>query len=393
MLIFQFRQACLLFLAFSVLGCGGSDAPREIFYEGYVSEIYSDDAHWMCKRGLEGDECDRDLDTAIVQADGSYEIVPHVPLENAKVDCLYIYPTVRLGGPDGNASFDGNYVQEIATTRNQAARFGSICEVYAPLYRQSVIGGLERPRPGLAYGDVLDAFKHYQANLNEGRPFVLMGHSQGAGHLGRLLRDEIDSNPGLRGRMVSALLLGSSVQVADGADTGGSFANIPACREMGQVGCVIAYASFRDTSPPPSNSIFARSGGEGLQAMCTNPANLGGGDGLLTPYLSLIDPTTFSNPHPNLAWEADLADPQLLDVDYIALPGLVTSECVEDGDFNYLSLHVNSDPGPRTDEIGGDLSPDWGMHIIDMNVAMGNLVAIVKEQSRAWLEAHWRVAE
>lgn len=385
---FGFHLSGPLFLLLGVFACGDSSTEPQTFYEGFVSEIYADDAHWMCKRGLEGDVCDRDLDTAIVQANGAFEIVPHVPLENAEVDCLYVYPTVRLGGPDGNASFDGNYVQEIATTRNQAARFGSLCELYAPLYRQSVIGGLESPEPGLAYGDVLAAFKHYQANLNEGRPFVLMGHSQGAGHLTRLVREEIDPNPTLLDRMVSAVLLGTGVQVPVGEDVGGSFMNVPACRRRDQIGCVIAYASFRDTAPPPENSFFGESRGPGLQALCTNPANLGGGAGSLTPYLSLVDGTTFSNPNPYLAWADDVENPPLLDVEYVALPGLVTSECVEDGEFSYLSLHVNADPGPRTDDVGGDLSPEWGMHIIDANVAMGNLVDIVDDQIDAWFAAH-----
>ena len=125
-----------------------------------------------------------------------------------------------------------------------------------------------------------------------------------------------------------------------------------------------------------------------MQALCTNPANLRGGAGSLTPYLSLVDGTTFSNPNPYLAWADEVENPPLLDVEYIALPGLVTSECVEEGEFNYLSLHVNADPGPRTDDIGGDLSPEWGMHIIDANVAMGNLVDIVDDQIAAWFKAH-----
>jgi hypothetical protein len=43
----------------------------------------------------------------------------------------------------------------------------------------------------------------------------------------------------------------------------------------------------------------------------------------------------------------------------------------------YLALVVHGDPAdPRTDDIGGDLTPDWGKHLIDANVAMGT--------SRTW---------
>ena len=384
------RNRPLLFLlALAVAACGGSsdNYEGEIFFPGHESEIYADDAHWMCKRGLENDQCDRDLDTAIIQADGTFEIVPHVPLENAKVDCLYFYPTVRLSA-EGNAAFDGNYSEEISTTRNQAARFGVVCEVFAPLYRQRTLAASTPEAGAIAYADVVDAFKYYLGNLNNGLPFVLMGHSQGAGLLGSLIAQEIDPNPALRERMVSALLLGSNVQVPVGENVGGSFENIPGCQSDTQTGCVITYASFRDTVPPPDNSGFGRARGEGQQALCTNPANLAGGSGELTPYFSRIDITQFSAPIENLGWAPGVEDPAGFDPDYVALPGLVTSECVEDGDFTYLSLHINPDPGPRTDDVGGDLSPDWGMHIIDVNVAMGNLVEIVKKQGNAWWDAH-----
>lgn len=48
--------------------------------------------------------------------------------------------------------------------------------MYAPLYRQSSIGGGDIT---LATGDVEAAFRHYAEHLNHGRKFVLMGHSQG----------------------------------------------------------------------------------------------------------------------------------------------------------------------------------------------------------------------
>ena len=59
--------------------------------------------------------------------------------------------------------------------------------------------------------------------------------------------------------------------------------------------------------------------------------------------------------------------------------------------FNYLAVHVTSDPsGGRATDINGDVvfaghvQPDWGLHLIDANLAMGNLVALVAEQGRAW---------
>ena len=79
----------------------------------------------------------------------------------------------------------------------------------------------------LASADVLDAWKHYIANDNGGRGVLLIGHSQGASRLVALIKSEIDPNPDLRSRLVSAVLLGTNFQVPVGADIGGDFANSP----------------------------------------------------------------------------------------------------------------------------------------------------------------------
>lgn len=359
----------------------------ETFFDGHQSAIYSVDEHWMCRKDLAGDACDTNMDSTEVLADGTTTAEPHTPASDSMFDCFYVYPTVRLGA-EGNAPFDGEYEEEIFTVRNQAARFGRSCEMYAPLYRQRTLTADGEETPGQAYGDVVDAFKYYMAHWNEGRPFMLIGHSQGAGHLRRLVADEIDGHDGLRDRLISALILGSTVEVPAGSDVGGSFQNIPACHSDDQFNCVISYASFRATSPPPDNAIFARARSEGMRALCSNPANLGGGLGPLNSYWNLFESSQFSVPNPNRAWDEDLVDPPAITTPFVSLPGLVSSECVEDGPFTYLSLVVNADPGPRSDTIGGDLTPDWGMHIIDANVALGNLISIVENQAAAWHAAH-----
>jgi hypothetical protein len=50
---------------------------------------------------------------------------------------------------------------------------------------------------------------------------------------------------------------------------------------------------------------------------------------------------------------------------------------------------VNADPAdPRIDNIGGDITPDWGLHLVDANVAMGDLVKIARRQARAYRARH-----
>ncbi len=366
-------------------GSGGGSST--IFFADHESVIYEADEHWLCRKDLENDVCDQNLDSTEVLADGTLSAEPHVPASAPTFDCFYVYPTVRLGA-EGNAPFDGMNKEEIFTVRNQAARFGRACEMYAPLYRQRTLTATSEATPGQAYGDVVDAFRYYLGHWNEGRPFMLVGHSQGAGHLRHLIQDEIDGHDGIRDRMISALILGSTVSVPVGGDVGGSFANVPACRSDDQFNCVISYASFRATSPPPDNSIFGRSREEGMQALCTNPANLGGGLGPLNGYWNLFESSQFSTPDPDRAWADDVVDPPTISTPFISMPGLVSSECVADGEFSYLSLVLNPDAGPRADDVGGDLTPDWGMHIIDANVALGNLISVVENQATAWQAAH-----
>ena len=66
---------------------------------------------------------------------------------------------------------------------------------------------------------------------------------------------------------------------------------------------------------------------------------------------------------------------------FVSVPGLISAECVSNGGFTYLAVTVNADPkDPRTDTIvgdvvvGGAILKDWGLHLIDMPVEMGNLV-------------------
>jgi len=367
-------------------------APRpgaEIFLPGHKSDVYSYDEHWLCRPDLARNPCGGDLDATVVAADGTLTQEPFVAAEQPAFDCFYLYPTVRLG-TEGNAAFDGNYKEETYTVRTQAARFGKECGVYAPLYRQRTLTAPSNPNvdySAIAYADVLDAFRYYLGNLNKGRPFVLIGHSQGAGHLRRLIAEEIDPNPKLRDRLISALLLGSPVGVPAGKDVGGTFKHVAACRAASDVGCVISYSSFRSTSPPPADSFFARVREPGQRAVCTNPASLGGGSGPLVSYFDARDTAQLIG-RVFRVFAAGVANPPAISTPFVALPGLVSSACVDAGPFSYLQLTVHPDPGPRVDDIGGDLTAQWGMHLVDVNVALGNLIDLVGRQAKAWRAAH-----
>ena len=370
-------------------------AAGPLAYAGYESELYTGDDNWLCRPGLADSVCDRDLDATVVEAGGTTTVEPFVPAEDAPIDCFYVYPTISRD--EGlTADLEPGEDEEIGAVLNQAARLGSVCDVYAPAYRQATLNAISGRTSGsgdegitdafaTAYGDVLDAFKAYIADDNDGRGFVLVGHSQGAGLLSQLISEEIDDDPALRDHLVSALLLGNAVAVPPGEDVGGSFENVPLCTEDGETGCVISYASFRSTSPPPETSFFGRvrAGSEVLAdvpdavAACTNPAALAGGPADLHTYFPTERLQTVTGTE-------ELAD-EPVTTPFVALPGLLTGECVSEGGFDYLEVTVNGDPSDaRVDDIPGDLTPQWGLHLVDANIAMGDLVDRVTEQAEAY---------
>lgn len=347
------------------------------FDESYVSDTYADAAHWLCRPGMAENPCETGLDVTVINDDGTTELRPHEVAEDPAFDCFYLYPTINLGD-EGNAPFDGDYGPEAGVARTQAGHFSSMCRVFAPVYRQVTLAAFPRAEEeglyDIAYGDALDAFKHYLANDNDGRGVILMGHSQGSGLLRQLMQETVDVDPTVRDRLIAAYLLGTSVEVPIGAEVGGSFQEIPPCRAADQVGCVVSYASFDAEKPPGEDTFFGTAADDEHVAICTNPAALGGGFAELQMITAV-------------AADADAEFGVAADTPYVALPGLVSGQCVEQNGVNYLEIAVNAGPGPRIDEVKGDLGPQWGLHAIDYNLALGDLLALAGGQAEAWQAA------
>src|SRR5271154_1856116 len=217
---------------------------------------YSDAKNWLCLPDRAKDACSTDENATIVAADGTLTPEPFKADPKAKIDCFYVYPTVSYQ-PTGNADMTAG-PEELSIIKEQFARFTSVCRPYAPIYRQVTLAALNaamsgKPIPAnreLAYADVLDAWNEYLAHDNHGRGVVLIGHSQGSGVLTQLIAKEIDGKP-IQGKIISAILMGTSLQVPKGQDVGGSFKAMPLCHSASQIGCVIAFADFRADSPPP----------------------------------------------------------------------------------------------------------------------------------------------
>jgi pimeloyl-ACP methyl ester carboxylesterase len=354
---------------------------------------YSKAETWLCRPGRT-DACAVDLNTTIVAANGTLTREAWTASPNAPIDCFYVYPTVSTD--QGQHSDMNADAAELNVVRQQFARFGSVCRPYAPLYRQVTLSGLMRGmagggravlNEGLGYDDVRDAWRYYLEHDNQGRGVVLIGHSQGSYILTELVRQEIDGKP-VQSRLVSAILLGATIAVPKGKDVGGAFQSIPLCRQAAQVGCLIAYSSFRATVPPPANTLFGRVDDPAMEAACVNPAALGGtGSGALRSYLA-ADGRTITGTLPVKPW---VTPEQTITTPWVSVPGLLTARCATNEHANYLEITVNGDANdPRVDEITGDIggarpAANWGLHLIDVNLAQGNLLDIVSQQTKAYL--------
>ena len=350
------------------------------------SNNYADPQTWLCRPGGK-DACAIDLSSTVVRADGTLTVEKFAANPDAPVDCFYVYPTVSTdAGTNSDMNPDPAERNVIA---QQFARFASQCRPYAPMYRQVTLAGLRQMmsgggrasfESGIQYDDVRDAWRYYLEHDNRGRGFILVGHSQGSYVLAELIRQEIEGKPAEK-QMVSAILAGATITVAKDKDTGGSFQHIPVCKSGNQSGCIITFTSFRSTVPPPANTLFGRPNGEKVAA-CTNPAALSGGSGELHAYLSTAGRTITGN-SPQKPWVAP--EKGSVTTSWVSAPGFLTAGCASNENANYLEITVHGDPAdPRADDIVGDITPQWGLHLVDVNLAMGNLLEIVGLQAKAY---------
>jgi hypothetical protein len=354
------RRALLLTVAFALLACGSADAK----------------VVWLCKPGMRANPCEPSLTTTVFSPAGKQLRVEHVRrARNRRADCFYVYPTVSDQQRPQATQVVDDVLRSIVL--QQTARYSRDCRVFAPVYRQVTIQGLLNPdtvTPKMraeAYADVREAWRTYLRRFNHGRPVVFVSHSQGSFELRELLAREVDKHRAVRRRLLSAILLGGNVTVKKGGDRGGDFKNIRACRSRRQLGCVIAFSTYNET--PPADTLFGRTRVPGREVLCTNPGALGGGSGRLStiyatkPFAaSLIgaeaNAALAGVPHPKTPWAA--------------IPSAVAGRCSRAGGANVLRVT------PLTDAFPLMPLPDatWGLHLVDANIALGNLADLVRRQ-------------
>ncbi len=294
----------------------------------------------------------------------------------AGVDVFYIHPTTFRSGDA--------WVQDIADARvnewtdasviaRQAAIFNGCCRVFAPRYRQAAGGAVSNPVEGLkayafAYEDVKRAFKYYLDHDNKGRPFILVGHSQGTFHLLPLLEEMIDQTP-LREQLVAAYAIGIGVPMGS---FGRQYKSLVACERPDQTACIISWNTFGRNGDP--NATIVRQQQRYIERYKTEEGK----------ELLCVNPLTFDTAIPDAAAELNTgalpgvaADGPLPAVK----PGLVGATC-RDGTL-WADIPTDSD-------FVLNIVPGEMLHFHDMDLFFQNIRGNAILRAQAWLRDHPR---
>ena len=174
---------------------------------------------------------------------------------NKKVDVFWVYPTVYQG-KSLVAAIDDLQMRQAAmrTITTQASVFADTANIFAPMYRQVQMAVLKMSLQDqekyldIGYKDIEKAFDYYLKYLNQGRPFILAGHSQGSDQLSKLIKKRLN-DPGLKSKLVAAYIVGWSITKQDL----GKHSYLQICASAVDTGCIVTYncvASGKQKSAP-----------------------------------------------------------------------------------------------------------------------------------------------
>jgi hypothetical protein len=345
---------------------------------------------WLCKPGIAKNPCEIPQDTTYRGTNFKNTIV--TPRSGPrKIDCFYVYPTVSN---DVAANSDKSRDPELVSiAKYQAARFNQQCRIFAPIYRQRTLLALTLDSAGvdlgadfeLSFSDVLEAWRDYLAHYNGGRGVVLIGHSQGTRMLKDLIKREIELKPEQHQLLITAILLGGNVTVPAGSDVGGDFQSTPLCTQPDQLGCVVAYSTFSED--PPADSRFGHAPA-GQEIACTDPRPLAG----VTGPFALVTPAELFAPGPLLAGTIITATGKPPEVGLLpfATTTWVSPKDRYDGACQTINgAHVlRLEPRPGSRRFMWFPQATWGTHLIDVNIALDPLVALVGRLAGDWTAAN-----
>ncbi len=203
------------------------------------------------------------------------------PGEKPPAAVFFIHPTSYIDRAHWNAPLDDVQANNTAAVflRGQASAFNEIGEIWAPRYRQATFGAFltseaeAQKALDFAYRDVLAAFDEFLKEVGPNRPIILAGHSQGALHLERLLRERVAGRP-LAKRIVAAYVVGWPISKTNDLPALG----LPECATAEQAGCILSWQSFAEPADPSmiTDVYDATIGFDGkprkdTDMVCTNP--------------------------------------------------------------------------------------------------------------------------
>lgn len=319
-----------------------------------ASGAYADPALWIARGNSDAH------DPARWQPRGAGPPAP------VKAAVFFVHPTSHYDRSHWNAALSDAAVNARAETfvRGLASPFAGASELWAPRYRQATFGAfIAKKADGqraldLAYGDVLAAFDAFVAAVDPKAPLVLVGHSQGALHLLRLLHDRAYGQP-LARRIAAAYVIGWPVSMThDLPQTG-----LHACAGPDDSGCLLSWQSYAEPADPSlMQEAYAHFPGLDGQArggspmLCTNP--LTGTPDSAAPASANLGTLM---PDANLSGAALVA-------------GMVPARCSPQG---FLLI------GPAP-ELGPFVLPGNNYHIYDIPLFWGNIRADFARRVTAW---------
>ena len=153
-----------------------------------------------------------------------------LPEITKEFDTFYIYSTMYMGANEGDpayATLDNAEMLNAIKVEHaiKSSVFEESTNLFIPYYRQSSMknaaetfmkdGDIDAALIGKPYGDITTALDYYFENYNNGRPFVIAGHSQGAAILRLVLKKYFKEHPDYYERMVAAYAIGYSITKED----------------------------------------------------------------------------------------------------------------------------------------------------------------------------------
>jgi hypothetical protein len=180
-----------------------------------------------------------------------------------KTDIFFIYPTSwRADGKYPVADIDNPEMRQWAQyyLKFRATAFETAGNIFAPYYRQldalfaDQTGSAQKAYTyfrGVPKTDIIAAFDFYIKNLNDGRPFILAGHSQGSVMIREILFDYMKNNPEVYKRMIAAYAVGVSMLKEDYEKN----PHIKPAAGADDIGVVISYNTEAPVVDPPGNPL------------------------------------------------------------------------------------------------------------------------------------------